>query len=269
VSKKEARSRDVLEMVRLRRKVDVRTVAAAMAISEATVRRLFAELERQGLVIRVHGGVQLASARAYSFNQSVPQRVEHKLAIARAAVGHVREGDRVFLDSGTTVLKLAECMSIRLRDGSVRDLTVLTNSLGVAEMLADDCKVILIGGEVRLSRRDVFGALSEKMLQKFRVNRSFLGADGIDIDNGFMTTDEKTASMNEIVIERSEQALVLADSEKFHRSSFVAYAPLNSVDAVITDWELAPVAVQAFEAAGATLIVVDRPPAIVDAHGIE
>ena len=39
-----------------------------------------------------------------------------------------------------------------------------------------------------------------------------------------MTTDERTARMNEIVLSDSDTAYILADSSKFDKSSFISYA---------------------------------------------
>ncbi len=258
--KKELRSSKLLEMLQHNRELDVQSVAESLSISEATVRRLFAQLDRDGKVIRTHGGARLAPqmGTGYSYYLSAQHRGREKAAIGRAAAELVTPGDRLFLDSGTTVLKMAEALALRLQSGSPGDIVVLTHSLALAEALARWCKVILVGGEVRVDRRDVCGPISEDTLRQFHVTRAFFGADAVHLRHGFMTTDEQTATMVEIVLGHTVHAYVLADSEKFGRSSFCRYAALEDVEKILTDGSISEEVVREFTAAGARVEVVHR-----------
>ncbi len=261
IKKSEARSSRLLEMLQLNRRLDVRTVSESLGISEATVRRLFARLDSEGKVIRTHGGVRLAPhlGTDYSYFMSAAHRNREKTLIGRAAADLVTTGDRLYLDSGTTVLKLAEALASRLQAGLVADVVVLTNSLVLVDALARWCKVILVGGEVRTERRDLCGPISEDTLNQFHVTRAFLGADAIHLANGFMTTDERTAMLNRIVLRGAGSAYVLADAEKFNRDSFISYANLDSVDRVLTDASIAEPVLQEFRTAGAAVEIVPAP----------
>jgi len=129
---------------------------------------------------------------------------------------------------------------------------VLTNSFTHIDTLASWCKVILIGGEVRVERRDVCGSLAEKIIEMFHVGKAFFGADAVSIDAGFTTTDERTSRMQELIMQRADASYVLVDSEKFDRASFVSFAGLNEVDAVITDDELPAETRRRYSEAGAS-----------------
>lgn len=259
MSKKEERSISLIEMLQIHKRLDVKSVASSLGISEATVRRLFSELEDRGKVLRVHGGVQLAPQIGfdYSYKLSTLHRSAEKIAIAKAAAALVASNERLFLDSGTTVVKLAECLSLKLQTGELQNIVVLTNSIGLIDTLANWCKVIIIGGEVRVERKDVCGVISEKSLAQFNVNKAFLGADGIMPDSGLMTTDERTARMAEIVLERAENTYVLADSEKFGKPSFITYSPFAGITQIITDIGLDESELKAYKAAGAKITVVN------------
>ena len=71
-----------------------------------------------------------------------------------------------------------------------------------------------------------------------------------------MTTDERTAKMNQIVVERAGRACVLADSSKFDRSSFVQYASFGQVETVYTDGGIDRATLRAYTEAGARIEVV-------------
>ncbi len=258
MTKTELRTAKLLEMLQIDKRVDVKTVANALEISEATVRRLFAQLEEDGEVIRIHGGVQLAPQVGYdySYRVSVTHQSKEKTLIANAAVDVVTSDESLFLDSGTTVLKLAEALSVKIQTGVLENIVVVTNSLTNIETLAKWCKVILIGGEVRLPRRDVCGTIAEKVLMMFHVNKAFFGADAISLEKGFMGTDERTSKMNEIVLKQAGHAYVLVDSGKFNKTSFISYAPLGAVNTVFTDEGIDQATLVAFTNAEAHIEVV-------------
>ena len=154
MNKHELRSIRLLEMLHSSKRLGVKSVARSLAISEATARRFFSQLEEEGKVIRVHGGVQLAPqlGNDYSFRVSAAHHQRQKQLIGARAAELVRDNERIFLDSGTTVLKLAETLSLRIQTGVLKNLVVLTNSVTHLETLARWCKVILIGGEIRVER---------------------------------------------------------------------------------------------------------------------
>jgi len=249
-------------MLQLNRRLDVNTVADTLGVSVATVRRLLARLETDGKVIRTHGGARLSPhlGTGYSYYVSSTHRSKEKALIGRAAAEIVAVGDRLFLDSGTTVLKLAESLSLRLQAGGLKNIVVLTNSIALVEALARWCKVILVGGEVRVERRDVWGPITEETLRQFHVSKAFLGADAVHIRSGFMTTDESTAKMNEIILKNTSHAFVLADAEKFGRDSFIRYAGLSEVEAVFTDPGISAELLADFQDAGARIEVVPSTP---------
>ena len=262
--KGERRATRLLEMLRLNQRLDVSTVAESLNISEATVRRLFARLDREGKVIRTHGGVRLAPHLGvdYSYAIAAAHRSREKAALGATAADLVSSGDQIYLDSGTTVLKLAEAISLRLQSGGLENIVVLTNSLVLVDVLARWCKVMLLGGEARTERRDVCGPIAEDTIRRFHVTRAFFGADAVNLHGGFMTTDERTAKLNELAIRGAGQTCVLADAEKFGRDAFVSYAGLDEVEVVLTDAGIPEPTLAAFRNAGATIRVVPvRPPA--------
>jgi DeoR/GlpR family transcriptional regulator of sugar metabolism len=260
VNKYERRTIKLLEMLQLNKRLDVKTVADSLGISEATARRFFSQLEEEGKVIRVHGGVQLAQQLGYdfSFRVQAAHRLDQKTLIGARAAELVKDEDRIFLDSGTTVLKLAEALSLKVQTGELKDIVVLTNSISHVETLARWCKVILVGGEIRAERLDVCGSVAEKTLMLFHVDKGFFGADAISTSGGCMTTDERTSTINEIVVERARKSYVLADSSKFNKTSFIRYASLEEVDTILTDAGINAETLNAYKEAGAHIEVVRK-----------
>ena len=82
MNKQKLREIKLLELLKSRGRLDVATVTSKLAVSEATARRLFAELEKGGKLLRVHGGIQAAPelSNDYSFRLSAAQNTAAKEA---------------------------------------------------------------------------------------------------------------------------------------------------------------------------------------------
>ncbi len=238
--KKDAKRRiRLLEMLSEKKRLDIRTVVEALSISEATARRLFADLEQSGKLIRTHGGIQAAPETApdYSFRLSSVRHTPEKNAIGAAAAMHVNSDDRIYLDSGTTVLKMADALASRIRHGEISGISIVTNSLSCMDNLSELTEVIITGGIIRPSRRDACGPLAEKNLALYHFDKAFLGADAISPNGDLLTTDDRTAIMNEMVIRNSGTVFILADSSKFDGKAFVTYANLKNFKAIVVSDE--------------------------------
>lgn len=110
----------------------VKTLANRLYASEATVRRDLTELEKRGLVKRLHGGVVLLDGA----NRELPiavreqQNVEAKREIAAKAAKYLRDGQVIFLDASSTVMFLIKYFE------SFKLLTIVTNGLKTAQELS-------------------------------------------------------------------------------------------------------------------------------------
>ena len=258
MSKFDDRKKQILEVLKKDIKISVSEASVLIGTSPATTRRFFSRLEGEGNAVRVHGGIQLVpeDRGTYSYVLSNTSRVMEKARIADRGKELVSSGDLLFLDSGTTILKLAEALVPRLERGELTDLVVVTNSLLNYERLAEFAKVIIVGGEIRLSRRDTFGQLAENALQSLHLHKSFFGADAIHPTKGLMTTDEWTNRMNNIVSNNTEEVYVLADSNKFGKSSLMTYAGLGDAQLIITDDGITEERLATYREKGANIEVV-------------
>jgi DeoR family fructose operon transcriptional repressor len=257
MGKIESRKDEIVGLLVPRECMSVAELVASLGVSEVTVRRTLRTMEREGRIIRTHGGVKLYRRTIdYFFDKKFLLNVEVKKKIGERASDLVGSNEVLLLDSGTTVLHLARAVARKVEGGRLAGLTVVTNSLAVAEVLGDLCRVVLLGGQVRLFRRDVTGLVVEKNMRMFRAHKAFIGADGVTVKDGLMTTDELTSKVDEEMIRRSEQVVLLADSSKFDNPSFVSYAGLGDVDIIISDEGLAPERRREYESAGVRLFVV-------------
>jgi DeoR family fructose operon transcriptional repressor len=226
-------------------------LAVAVGVSQATVRRDLDELEAEGLVRRVHGGVVAVDGRPAEphFEAKAAEAAEEKERIAARAVAMLAPDETIYLDSGSTVLALA-----RLLHGWER-LTVVTNSLpAVVELAGHGPRLIVIGGEFRATSQALVGPLSQYLLENIHVDRAFVGSYAVSLEEGLTTTDPAEAFTKKLALGRATQVVLLADSRKFGTDSFVHAGDLGAIKVLVTDPGIDERSVRSLERRGITVI---------------
>jgi DeoR/GlpR family transcriptional regulator of sugar metabolism len=251
------RQTSIAEYVSARGRARNSELAAMTGVTEVTIRKDLRVLQDRGLLKRTHGG---AIARTPLVERELAGRLasnrEGKAAIARRCTAMVGEGDSIFLDSGTSVDAIAQAL---LTDPAAtpRNLTVLTNTIGVAEAAADVRGVdhVLLGGELRRSSRALVGPMVLHALQRFTVGIAFIGVSGFS-EGGLSVSSVAEAEVKATVIENARQVVVPLDHTKVGATDFARICGLEEVDVVVMDKRVP--AVQALcEANDIELIVAD------------
>ncbi len=196
--------------------VSIDELVGRFDVSGMTVRRDLELLEARGDVIRTHGGAALAKRLTFefSFRQKQNRNRLAKSRIAERAVGHIEDGQVVFLDTGTTTLEIARRIMRR------RNVTVITTSLAIVSMLqfAPGVRIVLLGGFLRGGSPDLHGPLAEQNVEMFRADLAFMGADGVDEDGHTYADDLQVVSLDRKMATNAAQVIVVADSSKFGRT---------------------------------------------------
>jgi Transcriptional regulators of sugar metabolism len=222
----------LVRTVRSTGRVDAAAAAVEFQVSTETIRKDLIELERLGLLRRVHGGA--VAVDELSFEPAVSARTEfmdEKRRIARAALDELPRGGAVLIDNGTTTMCLAELFP------ADRDLTVFTNSLPIALALLNRPRVTVhtLGGRVRGVTMAEVGNWAARALSELQVDVAFLGTNGMSVERGVTTPDESEATVKGLMYDAARRRILLADHSKIGRVSLLKYADLSDVDLLITD----------------------------------
>lgn len=245
------RQKKILDMLQSGR-VEIRSAALELGVTEMTLRRDLKELENQKLVLRVKGGAIPHPAR-YEPETVVPGHLDRKFAIANALFLRILPADSIFLSTGSTSLAFAKVIARR----NVLPMTVITNSLPVASALFRSCcKVILLGGELRTNSLDLVGPIAERNLEEYHVNWLISGCDGAFSDYGFYTSDVSLSNLEKKSLRIAEHAAIIADSTKFGRRALTRFASLKDIDLLITDDDFSPADETKLKKAGIEIIKV-------------
>ncbi|QMV42788.1 DeoR/GlpR family DNA-binding transcription regulator [Cohnella cholangitidis] len=234
----EQRKRIILEQLKLEGQVKVSDLSLLCDVSEETIRRDLVFLEKEGQVKRVYGGAVAAKQANYEPPYLLRQQVkaDEKAQIGTKAAELISSGDTVVIDVGTTTLELAKAISDKER------LTVLTNSIAVAYHLMESLiegrfsgKIIVIGGQLNPEQQSLSGALGERVMEQFRVDKAFISVGGISMQRGTSDYDVDETMLSRRMVAAAEQTIVLADDSKFDKEAFVELAPIREIDTIVSN----------------------------------
>jgi DeoR/GlpR family transcriptional regulator of sugar metabolism len=248
----------IVEMLRDTGAVTVTEVEDRFGVSPMTARRDLAELERQGVARRTHGGAVLPSISAQedSFAQRVETATEAKSALAEAAVAMLSPRETVFLDSSSTAYFVARRI-VELGLG----VTVITNSLPVMDAIAaretPNLKLIGIGGTLRALTRSYVGPYAVQTVLGHFADRMFLSVKGVTRGGVLTDADELEAEVKRSMIGQSEEAVLLLDDSKLGVRGQNAIAPVSHLSGVLA-YGAAGAALEPLRATGVDLRVLGR-----------
>lgn len=227
------RHAEIVTRARRDGRVDVNRLARDLDVTSETIRRDLTQLERRGVLRRVHGGA--IPVERLILEPSVAERqdahVAAKEAIARAALAELAGVRTILLDGGTTTAQLAAILP------TDRELTVITNAFPLASRVANQPNITLhlVGGVVRGRTLASVGPWATAALATLHADVAFLGTNGITVEHGLTTADITEAEMKSTLLRAARRTVVLADHSKVGRDELVTWASLDQIDTLITD----------------------------------
>lgn len=247
----EERYKLIMELLKKHQRVKVNTLTEELGVSESTIRRDLQELEEQGLLKRTHGGAVLVGKLSFepTMGEKAEFMQEEKRQIGILAASLIKDNETIFLDAGTTTLKIAEFIN-------AKNVTILTNSLPIALELAQksDINLILAGGQLRWQTHALVGPVTEEFIRNFRVDKAFIGVNGISVEEGITTPNIVEAYTKKAMIEIAKEVIVVADHSKFEKSYFTTIATMEKIDLLITDDKTPQELIEKFIEAGVGVI---------------
>lgn len=227
------RRNDIVELLNKEGKVRVNELADRYKISEVTIRNDLDELEKQGLLERVHGGA-VSTYRTY-YNMTFYERAKtneaEKKRIAQEAAKLICSGDTIMINSGTTSLYVLSFIR------ELKNVIIVTNSIAIAQE-ADRYKnldIILLGGNINTAYQFTYGEDTINQMKKYRVDKLILTCDGVTAAEGISTGFSSEAEVDRQMILRSKNIVLATDYTKVGRVGFANIADISSIDYLITN----------------------------------
>lgn len=249
----ETRKEEILDLLKKNGSVKVTQLSTLFKVSEVTIRNYLTDMEKKGLLSRIHGGAISSYKPYYSMNMT--QRLEtnqpEKVDIANKVATLIEPNDTIMLNSGTTTL-----LAFR-KFPTEYNLNIVTNSVAIALEASSNpnYNVVLIGGAINTKYQFSFGGDTVSQLRNYHADKFILSVDGIDLENGYTTYYDKEAEVDRVMIEQSDKCIVVADFSKFHRNAFVKISDTSVADCIVTNASIGKDILDEFEEAGIQIII--------------
>ena len=115
-------------------------------------------------------------------------------------------------------------------------IRIITNSFYIFEQYKgnEDFELILTGGSWRERSGAFIGEITDRILQEIKVDKSFIGANGIK-DNNVTNSNKEEASLQKIIMNNSQKNYILIDSNKFDLKDLYTFYRTDRIDGIVTD----------------------------------
>ena len=203
------RRRQILALLDRDHSVTVAQLSRELGATPVTIRNDLAALEGEGRLRRVRGGAVDAAPEARFGALSA-----EKAAIGETFASLVREGDRLFINSGTTSRAVANALR------RFRNLAVVTNSPPVAQLLSDRFHVVLLGGDLS-DDGFTYGEDALKQLERYQTDWAILSVDSVSAAEGVTLCHPEECAVSRCMLERAGRGVIVADHTKIRRAGFV------------------------------------------------
>ncbi|WP_297636713.1 DeoR/GlpR family DNA-binding transcription regulator [uncultured Clostridium sp.] len=198
------------------------TIAGATNSSESTIRRDLINLEKKGLLKRVHGGAKSLSNKINTLLKDDNTRVFENRVIGEVCANLIKENELVFLDGSDIAQHIAKNLNIK-------NVKIFTNSLNTALLLSKtSSNIYFLGGKLNKDLNSTTGIGFMNELHKLFFDKAFLSADGVDYVKGFTVDCIDTGKVNEIINKNSKITYIVANNSKINKKANFKFLNIDS-----------------------------------------
>lgn len=250
------RREKIVELIKEDGSAKVLDLSKLFTVTEVTIRQDLEKLEKDGLIIRTHGGAYLKNIndQVQTLSISHQDHLDKKAAIADKCIAFIESGDTIILDSGSTTTEIAK----KLR--GFQNLKVITNALNIAILLGAEpgIEVIVTGGEFKPPTLSLTGQKAADFFKGLHAQKLFLATAGVSLKAGLTYPSISDIVLKKAMIDAADITYLVADSTKIGKSAFASLGPVSSVDYIITDAQISNKDLKAFKENEIQLIIANK-----------
>lgn len=236
----EARQNKIYEILSIQGQVSVDQIVNDFSVSRETARRDLMEMEQAGFLRRIRGGaMSLPRNDGPPISVRITQRINEKRAICMAALKLLKNGDTIYLDTGSTSSIMAALLAGPTK---LTNLTIITNSFDVANNaikpsseISFPPKVILLGGSIKSDPMETYGSTTINDIYKYHADVALLAPWSITLEKGAMNLNVRGAEIAAAMIKNSNKRIILADHSKLDSSESISFCAIKEIDHLIVD----------------------------------
>lgn len=204
------------------------TIAGATNSSESTIRRDLINLEKKGLLKRVHGGAKSLSTKINAILNDKKDYAFEKRIIGEVCANLIQENELIFLDGSEIAQNIAKNLHIK-------NVKIFTNSLNTAMILASSSsRVYFLGGNLNKENNSTSGIGLINEIGKLIFDKSFLEAEGVHSNEGFTVSNVDDGRIKEIISKNSNVTYIVADNSRINKKTSFKFLDID-LGVLITD----------------------------------
>ncbi|MDD5658938.1 MAG: DeoR/GlpR family DNA-binding transcription regulator [Actinomycetota bacterium] len=230
------RKEKILEILNNKKDTRINNLCNILNVSIATIHRDLDELEREGRIKKVFGGVILNNTDDFEIINKVRlnTNVDLKKRISAKALELVKNGDCLFIDNSTTCYYFAKALS----ESEFKNLVIVTNSYLIPGLFIknENIQVVSTGGLLIKDMNSFAGPCAITAINEFNGNKFFFSVAAISI-NGDLSDiyDIDLVTVKREMFKRSKEKICLVDSSKFNKVGQSKIFNISQIDKIITD----------------------------------
>lgn len=228
---KEKRFEHIISSLKSTGTVTYSQMSEDLLVSEDTIRRDIDYLHENGLLSKVRGGAIPRDKNPLSFQDRADFQSTEKEIIGMKVQPLLKAGMTVFIDGGTTVCAVAECLPTNA------SLRVITNNIAVVPLLSRfrNIEVIVLGGNYDRDTQTNTGARTCNEAAEFVVDLYLMGTCAISKDFGITAAIREDGAVKKAMLKGSKTVVVLSNSRKVGANEPFVVCGLQEIDVIVTE----------------------------------
>lgn len=226
-----SRQAQITEIVRGQGQARVEDLARTFDVSAQTIRKDINSMCADGLLRRVHGGVELASVNANHYEIRRVLNLSAKQSIGHAAAQLIPDDRTVAVSIGTTPELVVAGLFRR------KGLRLFTNNLYVAMSAHqfDGAEVTIPGGRLRASEADIVGPTAVSFFDSYRFDIGVFGVAAVNEDGALLDLSEEDAHSREAIARNAAERILVLDTSKFGRKAHACSGHITEAEHVVCE----------------------------------
>jgi DeoR/GlpR family transcriptional regulator of sugar metabolism len=229
------RETEILNTLRERREATVRELSSQLYVSEPTMRRALASLEKSGMIIRTHGGAIYKGEIGENLPLSYREREhsEAKRIIALKCLDLISDGDTIMVDGSSSALALLKILKKK------NNIVVITNSAVASPILVENgIKTFVTGGELSHDSICYTGAYAERFIDEFSADLCFFSVRTLSTDGRLTDNAISENAIRKRMIKSSKRSVLMLDSKKISDPCLNTLCMIDDISLVVSERDI-------------------------------
>ncbi len=209
--------------------VTTSALCGLLDVSDVTVRKYLDTLEKEGFLIKVHGGAMIANTKVGT--NSEPNYDSHK-QIASLSITLLKENETIFIGDGLLCTEFARQLPIEY------NISVITNNIDAVSPLSYSAtNLFLLGGEIQRTENNIFsvGPTVIELLKEKYISKAFISPFGICLDAGITTNDIFLLELIRHIMKISREIIIMTKESTFNNIGMYHIAPIENFRTFVTN----------------------------------